>query len=111
MRRVLPALVAVCALLGVAGCAESGLSSSDLYRIGCPAVDSVAAGGSAANKAAVAGLKKLRDSGQLGADAQKWAVNAIKALESPSGKDLPADTRNVIIKGCHDNGYTLHNLR
>jgi hypothetical protein len=110
MRRVLPALAMVLALLGAAGCSASGLSSSDMYRVGCPAVDSVAAGGSAANKAALGALKTLRDSGQLGTDAQKWADSAIKALESPSGADVPSDTRTEIIKGCQDHGYPLKNL-
>lgn len=108
--RLLAASLAVSALAW-AGCSADTVGAADLYQVGCPAVDSVAGGGSLMNKATVAGLKRLRDSGQLGAEAQQWADAAITALESGKPEDLPAEVRTTIVEGCARNGYELQNLR
>ena len=65
MRRVVVATVlAVAALLGLTSCAAD-VQASDLYKIGCPAVDAAAGGGSMVSKVTLAGLKKLKDQGSL----------------------------------------------
>ena len=46
MRRVIAATVlAATPLLGLAGCAQTDVQTADLYKIGCPAVDTAAGGG------------------------------------------------------------------
>ena len=114
LERMLRARLLIAALAGslitLAGCAGATIGATDLYRIGCPAVDTVAGGGSLVNKATVAGLKQLRDSGQLGTEAQQWADAAITALESGNPQDLPAQVRTTVVDGCSRNGYDLRNL-
>src|SRR4029453_19254926 len=66
MRRVVAAtLLAIAVLLGFSSCAQTDLSASDIYKVGCPAVDAAAGGSSAVNKVTVVGLKKLSESGRL----------------------------------------------
>jgi hypothetical protein len=102
-------VLAALALAASSGCAETGVSANDAYKIGCPAVDAAAAGGSAASSATAAGLKALRDSNQLAPEAQAWVEAAVAALENPDS--LPADTKKMIIDGCERNGYRLQNLK
>jgi hypothetical protein len=102
-------LVTLAALLGLAAC-SSPISAEDAYKIGCPAVDSAVGGGSLVNKATVAGLKELRDSGVLDAEPQRWLDAAVSLLESDDPSRVSAETKNLIIKGCADNGYPLRNL-
>jgi hypothetical protein len=110
MKRAFAGVVALVALVALAGCSDSGVTSADAYKIGCPAVDSAIAGGSVTSKVTVAGLKKLRDSGQLGTEAQAWLVATISLLESAKPEDLPANTRKLIVDGCANHGYPLRNL-
>lgn len=110
MRRLLLALGAVVTALTLTSCAGTGVSASDAYKIGCPAVDSVLGGSSVANNVTVTGLKALRDSGQLGPEAQGWLVAVITTLESSDPKDMPADAKKIIVDGCEQNGYQLQNL-
>ncbi len=65
-------LVSLAALVGLAAC-SSGISAEDAYKIGCPAVDTAAGSGSLVNKATVAGLKQLSESGALDAEPQQLA--------------------------------------
>ena len=74
--------VVTVALVGFAGCSEDTVTAQDAYKIGCPAVDTAVAGGGLAAKAAVAGLKKLSESGQLDPEPQKWLDATISLLEA-----------------------------
>jgi hypothetical protein len=102
-------LVSLAALVGLAAC-SSGVSAEDAYKIGCPAVDSAAGGGSLVNKATVAGLKKLSESGVLDAEPQRWLDATIGLLESDNPNAVSAETKKLIIDGCAENGYPLRNL-
>jgi outer membrane lipoprotein SlyB len=110
VRKVLLALAALVTALTLTSCAETGVSATDAYKIGCPAVDSALGGGTAINNVTVTGLKALRDSNQLGPEAQSWLVAVIGALESSKPEDMPADAKKLIIDGCEKNGYQLQNL-
>ena len=63
-----------------------------------------------ASKATVAGLKKLRDSGTLDPEPQKWVEAVISVLDSADPKKAGEDTKNLIRDGCAKHGYPLHNL-
>jgi len=112
MRRVIAATVfAATPLLGLAGCSQTDVQAADVYKIGCPAVDAAAKGGTAANKVTVAGLKKLSQSGQLDPEPQRWVDAAISLLESDDPKNPPGDAKQLIIDGCAKNGYPLKNFK
>ena len=89
MRRIAVAALLVTATLGLASCSETGIKAEDAYKIGCPAIDSAAAGGSVAGRATAAGLRKLSESGQLDPEPQKWVDAAIELLDSPDPKAAP----------------------
>ncbi len=103
-------LVSLAALFGLAGCSQA-ISAEDAYKIGCPAVDSAVGGGSLVNQATVAGLKKLSQSGALDPEPQRWTDAVISLLESDDPSQVSAEAKNLIIKGCADNGYPLRNLK
>jgi len=94
--------------LALTGCSAAGLSAGDAYKVGCPALDSVAASGSAVGKVALTGLEKLRDSGQLSSETKEWVDGAIQFLQDPDKVD-PAQ-KQKIKDGCAANGYPLKNL-
>ena len=111
MRRAIVATVlAATPLLGLAACGQTDVQAADLYKIGCPAVDAAAKGGTAVNKVTVAGLKKLSQSGQLDPEPQRWVDAAISLFESDDPKNPPGDAKQLIIDGCAKNGYPLKNL-
>ena len=110
MRKVAATLLSLAALTGLAACSE-GISAEDAYKIGCPAVDSAAGSGSLVNKATVVGLKQLRDSGALDAEPQRWLDATISLLESDDPSKVSTEAKQLIIKGCADNGYPLRNLK
>ena len=62
------------------------------------------------NKVSVSGLKALRDSNQLGPEAQAWLVAAIATLEASKPEDMPADAKKLVVDGCKQNGYELQNI-
>jgi len=103
-------LVSVATLVGLAGCSPE-VSAEDAYKIGCPAVDSAVSGGTLVNKATVAGLKQLSQSGVLDAEPQRWLEAVISLLESDDPSKVSAEAKQLIIKGCADNGYPLRNLK
>jgi hypothetical protein len=110
MRRVVVATVlAVAALLGLSSCAAD-VQASDVYKIGCPAVDAAAVGGSVVSKVTLAGLKKLSESGKLDPEPQRWLDATISLLEADDPNDASSDAKRLIIDGCAKNGYPLHNL-
>jgi hypothetical protein len=110
MRRVVVATVlAVAALLGLTSCAAD-VQVSDVYKIGCPAVDAAAGGGSMVSKVTLTGLKKLSESGKLDPEPQRWLDATISLLESDNPNDASSDAKKLIIDGCAKNGYPLHNL-
>ncbi|HZA03811.1 MAG TPA: hypothetical protein VE617_04565 [Propionibacteriaceae bacterium] len=111
MRKVAATLlVSLAALVGLAGCSE-GVRAEDAYKIGCPAVDSAMSGGSLVNKATVAGLKQLSQSGVLDAEPQRWLDATITLLESDDPSAVSSEAKQLIIDGCADNGYPLRNLK
>ena len=101
-------VVGFAAVIGLASCAQTGVSAADAYRVGCPAVDSAVAGGSVAGQAAVTGLKALRDSGTLDPQPTQWLDAAIGALEDP--QDVPPEAKALIVDGCAAQGYPLRDL-
>jgi hypothetical protein len=112
MRRAIVATVlTVAPLLGLTACNQTTVNPSDLYRIGCPAVDAAAESGSVANKVTLAGLRKLSESGKLDPEPQQWVDATIRLLESPDPKSEPSDVKKLIIDGCAKNGYQLQNLK
>ena len=111
MRTIAAAAVALAALVGLASCAEAGISQADAYRIGCPAVDAAVGGGSVVGKASLTGLKKLSESGQLDPEPQKWLDATISLLESDDPEATPSEAKQLILDGCAENGYPLRNLK
>ena len=103
-------LLSLVALVGLAACSAE-VSAEDAYKIGCPAVDSAAGSGSLVNKATVAGLRQLRDSGALDAEPQRWLEATISVLESDDPSRVSTEAKQLVIKGCADNGYPLRNLK
>ena len=111
MHRVVAATVlAIAVLLGSSSCAQTDLSTSDVYRIGCPAVDAAAGGSSAVSKVTVAGLRKLSESGKLDPEPQRWVDAVISLLDSEDPRNAPDDVQKLIKDGCAKNGYPLQNL-
>jgi hypothetical protein len=111
MRKVVATiLLSVAAAVGLASC-SSEVSAADLYKVGCPAVDSAAGGGSLVGKATVAGLKKLSESGTLDPEPQRWLDATISLLESEDPNQASDEAKQLIIDGCAENGYPLRNLQ
>jgi hypothetical protein len=112
MRMIARLAVVTVALVGFAGCSGDAAAAQDAYKIGCPAVDTAVAGGGLAAKAAVAGLKKLSESGQLDPEPQKWLDATISLLEADGDPSkVSTEAKQLIIEGCADNGYELKNLK
>ena len=109
-RAVVATVLTFAVLLGFGSCSQTDISASDIYRIGCPAVDAAAAGGSMASKLTVAGLKKLSESGKLDPEPQRWLEAVISVLDSEDPKNAPDDIQKLIKDGCAKNGYPLQHL-
>jgi hypothetical protein len=109
-RVIVATVLAVAALLGLTSCAAD-VQASDVYKIGCPAVDAAAGGGSMVSKVTLAGMKKLSESGRLDPEPQRWLDATISLLESDNPEDASSDAKKLIIDGCAKNGYPLHNLQ
>ncbi len=109
-RVVAAAVLAIAVLLASSSCAQTDLSASDIYKIGCPAVDAAAGGGSMVSKVTVVGLKKLSESGKLDPEPQRWLEAVISMLDSEDPKNAPDDVQKLIKDGCAKNGYPLQNL-
>jgi hypothetical protein len=109
-KAVVAVLLGLAVVAGVASC-SSGVSAEDVYKVGCPAVDSAVGGGSLVSKATVAGLKKLSQSGTLDPEPQKWLDATISLLDSDDPSKISTDAKQLIINGCADNGYPLRNLK
>ena len=109
-RLVVP-LVAAASLSGLTACSEAGVSATDAYRIGCPALDAALGTGAVGTKAAVTGLEKLREQPGLSAETTQWLDTAIGALQTTDPNEIPADAKARLIDGCADNGYPLRNLK
>jgi L-2,4-diaminobutyrate decarboxylase len=111
MRRIVAATVlAIAVLLGFSSCAQTDLSTSDIYKVGCPAVDAAAGGSSAVSKVTVAGLKKLSESGKLDPEPQRWVDAVITLFDSEDPRNAPDEVQKLVIEGCAKNGYPLQNL-
>jgi hypothetical protein len=113
MRRVVAALVlSLAMLLGLGSCSQTdiNISASDIYKIGCPAVDAAAGGSSAVSKVTVAGLKKLSESGKLDPEPQRWVDAVITLFDSEDPRNAPDEVQKLVIEGCAKNGYPLQNL-
>jgi hypothetical protein len=111
MHRLVAATVFTLAVLfGFGSCSQVDISASDIYKIGCPAVDAAAEGGSMVSKVTVLGLKKLSESGKLDPEPQRWLDAVISVLDSNDPKNAPDDVQKLIKDGCAKNGYPLQNL-
>ena len=109
-RRLAVTIAAAACLAGIAGCSGSGITETDAYKIGCPAVDAVIAGGSLGSKATVAALEKLREQPDLSADTTKWLDAAIGALKTTDPNQMPGEAKSLLVDGCANHGYPLRNL-
>lgn len=103
-------IVPVLVLLSAAAACSAELSATDAYKVGCPAVDTVAGGGSVLGKATVAGLEKLSASGQLDPQPQEWVDATISVLKSGDPSTVSPGARKLIVDGCAEHGYPLRNL-
>ncbi len=103
-------MLAVVTVVGLSSCSSADIRPEDAYKIGCPVVDAAVATGSVAGKATVAGLKKLRDSGALDPEPQKWVEAVISVLDSADPTKAGEDTKKLIRDGCAKHGYPLQNL-
>lgn len=92
----------------LSGCAEAGVTAQDAYKVGCPAIDAVAASGSTVGKVAVVGLEKLRESGSVKGEGARWLDLSIDFLKNP--EKVPAEGKKLLVDGCAANGYTLQNV-
>jgi hypothetical protein len=111
MRRVVAATVlAIAVSLGLSSCAQTDLSASDIYKVGCPAVDAASGGSSAVSKLTVAGLKKVSESGRLDPEPQRWVDAVITLFDSEDPRNAPDEVQKLVIEGCAKNGYPLQNL-
>lgn len=106
----LVAVAAVAVAVVVAGCSQTNLTAEDAYKIGCPAIDATVASGQVANDVAVTTLKEVRDRAHPSKQTRQWLDAAIQLLTSDHPNSLSRDTKNLIIKGCKENGYQLQNL-
>jgi len=95
---------------GLVGCAEAGVGEQDAYAIACPAIDSVVGGGSAAGRATVAGLERIRDVTDPAPETRRWLDAAITLLQTADPDQLPAEARALLVDGCADHGHALRNL-
>ena len=107
LTRVLLAGVAVGAL-ALSACAQTGLRVEDAYKVGCPALDAVAASGSVAGKVALGGLEQLRDSGSVTGESRQWLDVAIDYLAHP--EKVSDANKKMIRDGCAAHGYKLQNF-
>jgi len=103
-------LAAGLAVTTLSSCSSDGQSAQDAYKIGCPALDAAAAGGSVVNQAAVKALQAALDSGQLDPEPMKWVEAAIDVLTSSDPADIPAGAKKMLVDGCAEHGYTLQNI-
>src|SRR5215216_4882747 len=111
MRRlIVAAVLGFTSLLGFTSCAQTPVQASDIYKIGCPAVDAAAGGSSAVSKVTVAGLKKLSESGKLDPEPQRWVDAVITLFDSEDPRNAPDEVQKLVIEGCAKNGYPLQNL-
>lgn len=104
---VIAAAVATAAL-SLSGCAEVGLSTQDAYKVGCPAIDTVAGSGSAVSKVTLSGLQQLSDSGNVTGETKGWLDAAIAFLSDPN--TVSAEAKKMLRDGCAANGYELKNI-
>jgi hypothetical protein len=102
--------VAAVGLSGLAACSEAGVTETDAYKVGCPALDAALGTGALGTKAATAGLEKLREQPGLSEQTSQWLDTAIGALKTTDPQDMPAEARSRLVDGCADNGYPLRNL-
>ena len=110
MRIVATVLTSLALLFGMTACSAE-IGAEDAYKVGCPAVDTAVGGSSLMNKATVAGLKQLSESGALDPEPQRWLDAVIALLESDNPNEVSSEAKQLIIKGCADNGYPLNNLK
>lgn len=110
-RRIVAGLALVTLLGGLPACSDTGVTRSDAYSVGCPALDAVVGGGALGTKATVAALKKIRERPDLDSQTERWLDAAIGGLSTTDPNKMPAEARSLLIDGCEQNGYPLRNLR
>jgi hypothetical protein len=110
-RRIAAGLAMVTLLSGLTACSDTGITKTDAYSVGCPALDAVVGGGALGTKAAVAALKKIREQPDLDQQTQRWLDAAIGGLSTTDPNKMPAEAKALLVDGCEQNGYPLRNLR
>lgn len=95
-------------VLALTGCAQAGLSEADAYKVGCPALDAVAASGSVVGKVALTGLEQLRDSGSVTGESRQWLDVTVDFLANP--EKVSDENKKMIRDGCAAHGYKLQNF-
>ena len=110
MRRIVLALGAVVTALTLTSCADTGVSASDAYKIGCPAVDSVLGGSTWPTTSRSPGSRRCATPGSSAPRLRAGWTRSSPRLESSDPKDMPADAKKIIVDGCEQNGYQLQNL-
>lgn len=90
--------------------ASNSQSTDAAYKIGCPAVDAAAAGGTTLNQAAIKALETARDSGQLDPEPTKWVNTAIDVLSGSDNGKISKEAKKTLIDDCAKHGYPLKNL-
>ncbi len=101
-------LAGAAGIVVLSGCSQAGLSVDDAYKVGCPALDAVAASGSAVGKVALSGMEQLRDSGSVTGESKQWLDVAIEFLAHP--EKVSDENKKMIRDGCAAHGYKLQNF-
>lgn len=109
--KIVSASAAVTALVGLAGCSQTSVTTADAYKIGCPAVDATMASGSVANRVAVSTLREVRDRAHPSKQTKRWLNASIDLLTAENPDAISPRTKKLIIDGCKRNGYPLQNLK
>jgi hypothetical protein len=109
--KIVSSAAALAAAVGLAGCSQSSVTTSDAYKIGCPAIDATMATGSVANKVAISTLREVRDHGHPSQQTKRWLKASIELLTAENPDAIPPRAKKQIIQGCKRNGYTLQNLK
>lgn len=86
------------------------VSDKDVYKVGCPAVDSGAAAGKVTKKVSAETLRQVKKRGGVSDTAAEWLDTAIQVVESDNPQSLPKKVVAPVVEGCKKNGFALRNL-
>lgn len=86
------------------------VSDKDVYKVGCPAVDSGVAAGKVTKRVSAQTLRQVKKHGGISDAAAEWLDTAIRVLESDNPQSLPKKVLAPVVEGCKKNGFALRNL-